>query len=174
MENYNSQQKTAFAIFAIAGAVIFGILMTLINGGFTYENLKSVLFPTIFFGLFMGLILPFMLKRSIPFLEKKVKTPQLHENETIILEGKANLFRNWLIASGGKLFLTNKRLIFNAHKYNFQKGETSIELEQISSIQKRKTAQLVDNGLRIKTTRNTEFNFVVDQRSEWIDRLAKR
>ena len=63
------------------------------------------------------------------------------------------------------------KIIFNAHKYNFQTGETSIDLLKINSIKKRKTARLVGNGLRIKTTENTEFDFVVDQRSEWIDRL---
>ena len=58
----------------------------------------------------------------------------------------------WGGFSGGKLFLTNKRLIFKAHKYNLQTGETSIDLQKINSIQERKPARLVDNGLRIETT----------------------
>ena len=171
MENYDRQQKLAFALFAIISAVLFGILMMLINGGFSYSNLKSVLPPTLFYGLFMGVGFPFILKKLTPFLVKNIDTPILSEGEKIIFEEKANLFQNWWIAAGGKLFLTNKRLVFNAHKYNFQTGETSINLQEINSIKERKTAGLVDNGLRIKTTENTEFNFVVDQRSEWIDRL---
>nr|WP_240894672.1 GRAM domain-containing protein [Fodinibius halophilus] len=119
----------------------------------------------------MGVGFPYLLKKITPFLVKNVDTPILSEGEKIIIEQKANLFRNWWIATGGKLFLTNRRLIFSAHKYNFQQKETSIDLSKISSIKKRKTARLVDNGLRINTTENTEFDFVVDDRSEWIDRL---
>lgn len=171
MENYNRQQKSAFALFAIISAVFFGILMMLINGGFSLSNLKSVLFPMLFYGLLMGIGLPYILKKFTPFLVKKVDTPILSEGEKIVFEQKANLFRNWLIATGGKLFLTNKRLIFKAHKYNFKTGETSINLQNINSVQERKNARLVDNGLRIETTENTEFDFVVDQRNEWIDRL---
>lgn len=172
MENYNLQQKIAIAVFAIIGSIIFGILLILLTGSFSFSNLKAVLLPTLIFGLFMGVVFPFILKKMTPLLEKKVKTPKLFENENIISEGKANLFRNWWIATGGKIFLTNKRLIFNAHKYNFQKGETSIELQDISSIQERKTANLVDNGLRIETTDNSRYDFVVNHRSQWIERLS--
>jgi len=171
MENYDRQQKSAFALFAIISSVLFGILMMLINGGFSYSNLKSVLLPTLFYGLFMGVGLPYILKKLTPFLVKNVDPPNLSEGEKIIFEQKANLYQNWWIATGGKLFLTNKRLVFNAHKYNFQTGDTSINLQEINNIKEQKTAGLVDNGLRIKTTGNTEFDFVVDQRSEWIDRL---
>ncbi|WP_372755879.1 GRAM domain-containing protein [Labilibaculum sp.] len=61
------------------------------------------------------------------------------------------------MAAGGKLFLTNKRLIFNTHKYNFQTGETSINLGDITAINKRKTSHIIDNELRIitKTSLNT-------------------
>ena len=171
MRNYDWQQKSAFALLAIIGAIIYGILMMLIRGGFSVSNLKSVLLPMLFWCLFMGIGFPYILKKLTPFFVKKVDTPILSEGEKIIFEEKANFFRNWWIATGGKLFLTNKRLIFNAHKYNFQTGETSIDLQKINSIKERKTARLVDNGLRIKTTENTEFDFVVDQRNEWIDRL---
>ncbi|NGP88467.1 hypothetical protein G3569_08875 [Aliifodinibius halophilus] len=160
-----------FALSALFSMVVFAILMMVINGGFSLNNMKSILLPTLFMGLFMGVGFPYLLKKITPFLVKNVDTPILSEGEKIIIEQKANLFRNWWIATGGKLFLTNRRLIFSAHKYNFQQKETSIDLSKISSIKKRKTARLVDNGLRINTTENTEFDFVVDDRSEWIDRL---
>ena len=42
---------------------------------------------------------------------------ELRQGEQIIKEGKANLQREWETV-GGKLYLTNQRLIFEAHKLN--------------------------------------------------------
>jgi len=38
---------------------------------------------------------------------------------------------------GGKLFLTNKKLIFKSHKINVQKGQTSIEYHNIVDVIKK-------------------------------------
>ena len=103
----------------------------------------------------------------------KVKNPEMEEDENIIYEDGANLFSGTWVAVGGKLFLTNKRLIFNPHKYNFQKGETSIDLSEITEISKRKTSRIMDNGLRIVTKDNEKYDLVLNDRDEWFKQLEK-
>ena len=103
----------------------------------------------------------------------KLKTPEMEDDEIIIYEDGANLFSGTWVAVGGKLFLTNKRLIFNPHKYNFQKGETSINLSEITEISKRKTSRIVDNGLRVVTKDNAKYDLVLNDRDEWLKQLKK-
>ena len=57
---------------------------------------------------------------------------EIRIGEKVIKEGFANLQRN-IETVGGKLFLTNQRLIFEAHKVNIQRGTTEIELQDVQS-----------------------------------------
>ena len=75
---------------------------------------------------------------------------------------------------GGKMFLTNKKVVFKSHKINIQKGQTDILYEDITEIIKRKTAKLIDNGIRIKTNDGNEFDFVVNEREKWIEKLNEK
>ena len=51
----------------------------------------------------------------------------LRQAEKVVKEGAANLQKN-LETVGGKLYLTNQRLVFEAHKLNVQGGATEVEL----------------------------------------------
>ncbi len=137
-------------------------------------NFTRLLFQIIFFTIFIGLGLPFILEKLAPKLLSKVKTPDLFDNEKIIFEDGANLFRGKWIAVGGKLFLTEERLIFNSHKYNFQNGQTSIDLRSIKEINEKKTSGIIDNGMRIITKDNSKFDFVVNGRNEWVNLIRKK
>ncbi|OIQ30951.1 MAG: hypothetical protein BM564_01705 [Bacteroidetes bacterium MedPE-SWsnd-G2] len=75
---------------------------------------------------------------------------------------------------GGKLFLTNKKLIFKSHKINIQRGQTDIKYQDIAQIIERKTAKLIDNSIRIITTDLTEFAFVVNERELWIAHINEQ
>ena len=72
---------------------------------------------------------------------------------------------------GGKLYLTNWRLVFQSHKLNIQNHQLSINLMDIQSVGRYKTLGLVNNGLTIVTTNTTE-KFVVEQVNQWIKQLA--
>ena len=52
----------------------------------------------------------------------------LLNDEYIIKEGSANFKKSAMNAVGGKLYLTNKRLAFEAHSFNFG-GKTKVDLD---------------------------------------------
>ena len=176
IKNMNKQTKSI-----IMGGVVGGVVYASMMAGFDYSDgqdfkIWKFIFHTSFFGIFMGIGFPYITQKFgskfISKIGKNIK-PELTENENIEIEGPANLFRG-LEGVGGKLFITNKKLIFNSHKINIQKGQTDIPFENISEIIKRKTAKLIDNGIRIKTNDGNEFNFVVNEREQWIEKLNQK
>jgi len=114
--------------YRILYAILIGILYT----GLLYIfscSINDITFPSkgliiqgVFFGIFFGFGFPFLMEKIAPILIEKVKRPIMNDNEKILFEDGSNMFNGKIISVGGKLFLTNKRLIFNSHKYNFQKG----------------------------------------------------
>ena len=161
----------------LTGAMYVGILCLMdyfFNDGF--QSMNSYLFQGVFFGLFMGIGFPYVMdkfgKRFTSCVGKNIK-PELTENEEVDVEGPANLFRG-MEGVGGKMFLTNKHIIFKSHKINIQSGQTTIPYEDISEISKRKTAKIIDNGIRIKTNDGKEFDFVVNEREKWLEKLNEK
>jgi hypothetical protein len=150
----------------LTGLLYVGILM--IFDYFSDEELYSVnilIFQGIFFGVFMGLGFPYVTEkfgtRFTSKIGKNIK-PELTQDEDIEIEGPANLFRG-MEGVGGKIFLTNKKVIFKSHKINIQKGQTDIPYEDIHEIIRKKTAKIIDNRIRIKTNDGNEFDFVVNE-----------
>ena len=103
---------------------------------------------------------------------------QLIANEKIIKSGAAN-FQKGIEQVGGKLYLTNDRIIFESHKFNFQNGTTQIKLEDISSVKKSWTKflgfiPLTPNSIKISTKEGNKFRFVLYGRSKWISAIKKQ
>lgn len=107
------------------------------------------------------------------FFTRNLKT-KLDEAEYEIHSDGANLFRGDL-AVGGKLFLSNKRLIFLPHRFNFGFGgkDLFISLADIQSIKAVKTLDLYDNGLTLVLKDQSSFTFVLNNRLELIQKLEK-
>ena len=100
---------------------------------------------------------------------------QLTANEKIIKSGAAN-FQKGIEQVGGKLYLTNDRIIFESHKFNFQNGATQIKLEDISSVKKSWTKflgfiPLIPNSIKISTKEGKKFRFVLYGRNKWISAI---
>jgi len=96
---------------------------------------------------------------------------KLNENEQIVKQGAANLQKG-LETVGGKLFLTNHRLVFEAHKLNIQGGNTEINLSDIHSSEKCWTKFLgvipiMPNSLAIYTKNGEEYRLVLSGRGAW-------
>lgn len=168
--------------YRIISAILIGLLYVGILMIFDYfsdeklYSLNSLIFQGIFFGVFMGLGFPYVTEkfgtRFTSQIGKNIK-PELTQDENIEIEGPANLFRG-MEGVGGKLFLTNKKVVFKSHKINIQKGQTDMLYENITEILKRKTAKLIDNGIRIKTNDGNKFDFVVNEREKWIEKLNEK
>ncbi len=165
-------------IFAIVTAIGYSFLLwafDYFSDEKTY-SINSLIFQGIFFGISMGIGFPYVTQKfGTKFTSKIGKNikPDLTKHENIEVEGPANLFRG-IEGVGGKLFLTNKNIIFKSHKINIQSGQTNINYDEITEIIKRKTAKLIDNGIRIKTNQGNEFDLVVNEREKWIEKLNEK
>jgi hypothetical protein len=100
---------------------------------------------------------------------------QLMTNEKIIKSGPAN-FQKGIEQVGGKIYLTNDRLVFESHKLNVQTGTSQIKLEKISSVKKSWTKflgfiPLAPNSIKINTKEGEKFRFVLYGRKKWISAI---
>ena len=95
---------------------------------------------------------------------------ELNPNESVTKSGAANLQRG-AETVGGKLFLTNERLIFEAHALNIQTGVTIVPLNGIQETTPCWTKflnllPLAPNSLAVKST-DDEWRFVLFGRKKW-------
>ncbi len=143
--------------------------MTIINsisrGGFTIQ----ILLWTAVAGLIAGLIFSLIIDLAAKRLFKKI-TIEIPEGERVIKEAGANHFKG-KESVGGKLVLTDKRLIFKSHKMNILNHQDSIELAQINNINATKILNLFNTGLTIDLLNNEKHKFVVDEPSEWVSSI---
>ncbi len=96
---------------------------------------------------------------------------EMKQNEQLIKKGAANLQKN-IETVGGKLYLTNQRLVFEAHYINIQGGSTEIELSDVQSSEKCWTRFLgfipiMPNSLAVYTKAGKEYRFVLFGRGAW-------
>lgn len=96
---------------------------------------------------------------------------ELKQNEQIIKQGGANLQKGRETV-GGKLYLTNQRFVFEAHKINFQRGSTEINLSDIQSSERCWTKflgfiPLMPNSLALYTKADKEYRFALCDRGAW-------
>ncbi|WP_425640057.1 GRAM domain-containing protein [Algoriphagus yeomjeoni] len=160
-------------IFAInAGIFMLGLYLIHYFMDGKAMPLSSLIFQSVFLGLFMTIGFPYIFKKLGNSLGKSIH-PELSPSEEVEMEGPANLFRG-AEAVGGKLFLTDQNLIFKSHSFNIQTGQSAIPFESIAEVSARKTAKLVDNGLRILTHEGITHDFVVVDRAHWIVKLEEK
>ena len=96
---------------------------------------------------------------------------ELRQGEKVIKVGPANLQKN-IETVGGKLCLTNQRLVFEAHKFNVQIGTTEVELADVQLSQPCWTKFLgfipvFPNSLAVIAKHGREYRFVLGDRAAW-------
>lgn len=96
---------------------------------------------------------------------------ELRSDKSVIKEGAANLQKN-IENVGGKLFLTEQRLIFEARKFNVQGGAIEIELSIVQSSRPCWTRflgliPLFPNSLAVYTKQGKEYRFALFGRHAW-------
>lgn len=94
----------------------------------------------------------------------------LNVDEVLIKQGAANMQRG-IETVGGNLCLTNQRLLFSAHSFNVQRGDSEIALQAVCSIQRCWTRllgviPLMPNSLAVHTSDGV-YRFVLSGRSQW-------
>lgn len=96
---------------------------------------------------------------------------KLANDEFIVRKGAAT----YLAPSegvGGRLFLTNQRLFFEPHSFNFRRHERSIRLEQIVAIEA-KYSDFISRKLSIYLTNNSLEELIVYKRKLWVSEIQK-
>jgi hypothetical protein len=102
---------------------------------------------------------------------------ELEAGESVVKEARANM-RRGAEHVGGRLFLTDRRLIFESHALNVQRGTTEIPTAGISELRKAWTRflgamPLAPTTLVVTDREGTEHEFVVRGRPEWIGEIER-
>jgi GRAM domain-containing protein len=96
---------------------------------------------------------------------------ELPAGEVVQLESPANHFLH-VEARGGRLYLTNRHLIFQPHKFNLQAAAISIPREDIAGVAKVMTLGVIPNGLRVMRRDGTAERFVLSNRNAWVRAIS--
>lgn len=136
---------------------------------FTGEDgyVPALLMGAVSGGLF-GLALSFFVTSD--WIDRSTK-PLLKDGEQIVWEELANHFQG-IEAVGGRLVLTNERVIFKSHSFNIQTHEWSAALSDITETEPARTLGIIPNGLLIKVKSGETERFVVRDREKWNQLLA--
>ena len=170
----NKNRFRAGLSFGIAMTVFF-IFQNLLSGDNQTSNqiIKSIVVGLIagaISGVLFGWLIGLFAKSKFVTQTTKIET---EPDEHILFETPANHFKK-IEGVGGKLYLTNKRLIFKSHKLNIQNHQLYIQLTDVSNVDRYKTLGLVNNGLSITTIDNKIEKFVVEQVESWIKYLTEK
>jgi hypothetical protein len=92
------------------------------------------------------------------------------DGETVLHRGPANHFRG-IVAVGGTLFLTDRRLRFRAHALNVRRHDDSFARRDILGVSRASTLLVIPNAIRVHLRDGRSERFVVFDRAEWIARL---
>jgi GRAM domain-containing protein len=98
----------------------------------------------------------------------KAYQPQ-NEEEKLLGTFGANLLRRYE-AVGGRLILTNQRVLFEAHNFNFQTTPVAIPLSAIETVVPSLTFGILRNGITIHCAA-TKYQFVVWHRQRILSKL---
>ncbi len=95
---------------------------------------------------------------------------ELLDGERLLADEMANLFRGWE-SVGGRLYVTNRRVIFESHFLNIRRGATEIPLGHIEDVVPRNNLGFIPNGMEIRTRDGSRYRFVTWGRRRLIDMI---
>lgn len=157
--------------FGAAMTVFFVLQDLLFKAHLTTKDILTAVISALIGGAVAGVLFGWITGR---FSTSKMVTRSTRFNpepgETVVFETPANHFKG-IEAVGGKLYLTDKRLVFISHKLNIQNHRLVIPLLAIESVTKFTTLGVANTGLTI-TANNQIEKFIVDQAEEWMERLS--
>ena len=91
----------------------------------------------------------------------------MSSSEQIVRDVAASM-RRGIETVGGRLLITNKRLLFQAHALNIQKLPAEIPYNNISEIRRFKNLGIVNNGASIILNSGMEYKFILNKTGEII------
>ena len=157
--------------FALSSGLIFAFLNSLVSyfvleDGFSASRFVSNM---ILFGIIFGFGYLFLMKKLTARLMKKISI-DLFDIEEKQFDGPATLIKD-AEGVGGKLVLTDQRLVFKSYQINIQSGANEYLLAELREVHPRKSAKLFQNEMRIITTEGQHYDFVVYERDLWVSKI---
>lgn len=154
-------------ISGIIGGGFYAIMLLLTKHFYddSIFSYKAIAFQSIAMAIFYGFMFDILLFTTPKSFANE--RPELRPDEFIEVEGFANKFKG-MFSLGGKLYVTNQRIIFNANKMNFKPKPTFIDYNEIDQVKGRKTAFVFDTGLRIRMKNGAFIDFAVNERELWM------
>ena len=101
---------------------------------------------------------------------KNFKRLDLDPGEKIVFTDYSTHLKN-LESVGGKLFLTDKRLIFISHRFNIQNHMLYLNRNDIAEVGTIRMLIFLRKGLLIKTINGKREKFAVEKIEKWLERL---
>jgi hypothetical protein len=144
------------------------IIFNVITDDFSTDDLIRVAINSILFGLFFTLVTNFFVKWPL----KRIIIER-DPDEKLVKEGGANHIVN-LERVGGKLVLTDKRLVFKSHKVNIQVHQQSFLLSEINTVEAAKTGGVLKNVLLVHLNDSVTHKFIVFEPEEWVREIEVR
>jgi len=151
-------------LFAVPWTLFMIIYNALLMDGISTRLVVSTLIGGAIAGFLFSLSMEYFANRMIKGIQVEIDA-----NEEVVMEAGANHFKG-KESVGGKLVLTNKRLIFKSHKYNIQNHQESYDLASISNVAATKTLGFLTNGLLLQVVYQPH-RFVVDNPTDWINSI---
>ena len=93
--------------------------------------------------------------------------------EEILGKFGANLFRG-IEAVGGRIIITNRRLLFESHRVNLQRKPVAIPLDEIAGVEMCRTFRIVPNGMKVRCQSGQLYQFVLWDRKKVIDLIRQQ
>jgi len=170
-------KKTKFKAglrYGIFMTVFFTLKDVLTQDYLTTKRVFIIIFSACLAGAIGGLLFGWL---TGLFTKSKMVTEttkiDIDADEKILFETPANHFKG-IEGVGGKLYLTNRRLIFKSHKLNIQNHQLIINSSDIKQVDIYKRLGLVNNGFSITTIADKTEKFVVEKVEEWITLLTEK
>lgn len=107
-----------------------------------------------------------------------IKELALRQGERLLMSGGANKWST-VGSKGGHLFLTDQRVVFRAHKFNFNSRVYEYELSDIqtrgNTVNIKTSSNLISFNIEFYTKSGEKLSFVVTrrQKNEWIEQITK-
>ncbi len=153
-----------FIKFGVFAAIAFGVPIGLVVWAI-YGDGQFALYAGLGGGIAFGVIMVVVMAAVSARTAKN--RPALDDGEVLIKEDAANHFVG-MVAVGGWLFLTNRRLHFKSHAANTRNHETSYPLAEITGLAATRTMGLVPNSFVATMASGADEKFVVRGRAKWV------
>jgi hypothetical protein len=155
---------------AAGSGIAFGILITFMRllSVDSQVPISNVLLRGLVAGVVFGVI---MATFGAVMARGFTRRGQVPAGEALVRQGPANHLRRWE-GVGGWLYLTDQRLLFRPHRFNFKRVEHSIPLDDVRDVQRVRTWGLIPNGLHVITAAGT-LRLVVEDRDAWLDAIGQ-